>query len=362
MTTSFPGPRYLRALLMLAVLLTSSRLVSPWAAHARQPKEITFGVRINSNTLAWFNRVARPIDVANIHSQDISMLDQITAGRRQVLFASVAEAERMVPALAGKINVIAYDLEHWPATPAGEQADPVGAVKRLRALADKYDLAVALGPDRRFTAEYGAEMAPYVDEYVLQVQRLQADPQSLFGFVTPLIQELRRANPQVRIVIQLRTEGTVDDLLAVVTTLRQDIDGVSILTSSATLPVAQDFVRRLQAMGGSTPAPSPQTPATDLPSRDTPTAMVPEATARPTAGVLATSGEPDRTAVPAATATHPLQLTPAPSAGSVAATEVSSASEPASPLGPFLIGAVAIALIAGGAALFLLRPRNPGGR
>ena len=59
MTTSFPGSRCTRALLLLAVLVAMSGLVSPWVAHAQQPREMRFGVRINSNTLAWFNQVAR---------------------------------------------------------------------------------------------------------------------------------------------------------------------------------------------------------------------------------------------------------------------------------------------------------------
>jgi hypothetical protein len=362
MTTSFPGSRCTRALLLLAVLVAMSGLAAPWVAHAQQPREMRFGVRINSNTLAWFNQVARPIDVAAVHSRDVGMLDQITAGRKQVLFASVAEAERMVPALASKINVIAYDLEHWPATPADEQADPVGAVERLRTLADKYGLAVALGPDRRFTAEYGAQMAPYVDEYTLQVQRLQADPQTLLSFATPLIQELRRANPQVKIVIQLRTEGTVDDLLAVVATLRQDIDGVSILTNPATLPVAQEFVRRLQATGNSTPALSPEASPTAMPPEGTPTAVEPPVTAQPRTGARATSGEPVRLATPDASATHPVQVTPTLPASPPATTAVPSVTGPASLLGPFLIGVLAIALIAGGAALFLHRRRKLGGQ
>jgi len=130
-----------------------------------------------------------------------------------------------------------------------------------------------VGPDRRFTAEYGAEMAPYVDEYVLQVQRLQADPQSALWLcyaTNPGASQGQPTGQNCSSSSAPRAPWTI--CLQWITTLRQDIDGVSI--SPFGYPAGgSGLCERLQAMGGSTPAPSPQTPATDLPSRDTPTAM-----------------------------------------------------------------------------------------
>ena len=57
-----------------------------------------------------------------------------------VVFKSIAEAETLLPDLAQKIDLIGYNLEHGPATPAEEQADPVGSIQKMRLLADTYEL------------------------------------------------------------------------------------------------------------------------------------------------------------------------------------------------------------------------------
>ncbi len=258
---------------------------SPLPQAPASSGKLWFGMRVNEAMVDWFNRNARPEDIAAVGVREVALLERITAGRKQVLFTSVAEAEQLVPTLADKMDIIGYDLEHWPQTPADEQADPLAAVQRLQALARQYDLSLALGPDRRFALDYGAAMAPYADKFSLQLQRLQADPDALLAFAQPLIQELRQANPDLEINIQLRTEGSLDQLLAIIAALQNDINGVSIIYNPATVDMAKEMAGRLQAQAGAPtgatpaatgPAPTPATPVEtlELAASPTPAALV----------------------------------------------------------------------------------------
>ncbi len=206
--------------------------------------------------VTWFNRVARPNDIARVeHIREIGLLDEVTVGRRLVVFKSVAEAERFVPVIADRIDIIGYNLEQGPFNPASDQADPVGSVMRMHDLAQEYDLKLAFGPDHRFAESDGVAVAPYVDIMVLQVQRVQTEPATVVDFTMPLIQGLRRANPDLNVSVQVRTEGDVVALVDLVDSIRDDLDGVSILTSPETVDIAEDLVTELRKVRRPTPVP-----------------------------------------------------------------------------------------------------------
>src|SRR5690606_36191142 len=218
----------------LAVLLLSLLLVvgvpSSHDAHAAQSQSdhslssLWIDMAMGGPLIEWFNQNARPDDIARIDVWDLRSLDQITAGRTLVVFKSVAEAEEVMPRLGDKIDIIGYNLEHGPANPSGEQADPVGSVRRMRELADQYGKTLALGPDRRFAVGDGAAMAPYIDMFVLQVQRIQREPETVLDFTIPLIQQLRAANPNLDITVQVRSEGSVSEIVDLLDLLKEHID------------------------------------------------------------------------------------------------------------------------------------------
>jgi hypothetical protein len=264
-------------LIMLTILLGT--LWPSTALAAQELSDLWIDIRLDPPLVDWFNREARIDDVGHLPLRRVSLLDQVTAGQKMVVFFSVAEAEPLLPTLADEIDIIGYNLEHGPATPAEEQADPVASVKRMRALAQQYDLELAMGPDRRFALEHGIEIAPYVDYFVLQVQRVQDDPATVFGFALPLIQDLRQANPDLRISVQVRTEGSVEHLVALIDSLKSDIDGVSILTSPETMEFAKTFIRELRSKQPSTPAaPTATETVGALPNTKEPTPGHPTAT------------------------------------------------------------------------------------
>ena len=116
--------------------------------------------------------------------------------------------KHLLPRLADKMDIIGYNLEHGPANRPDERADPVGSVRRMREpWRTSMGKQLALGPDRTFALSDGVAMAPYVDMFVLQVQRAQTEPDVVLDFVVPLAAQLRAVNPDIEISVQVRTEG-----------------------------------------------------------------------------------------------------------------------------------------------------------
>jgi DNA-binding transcriptional LysR family regulator len=125
-------------------------------------------------------------------------------------------------------------------------------------LADQYGKELAFGPDHNFAQEYGPAVAPYVDIFVLQVQRVQTEPQTVRQFVVPLVAELRRANPELEISVQLRTEGDTKALADLLLSLDGAVDGVSILTNDDTAAVADQLLAELRTPVAELPTPRPE--------------------------------------------------------------------------------------------------------
>ena len=223
--------------------------------------------------LDWYNGVAQPADIARVdHVSLVDLLDRVEVGRRLVVFKTVVDAEALTPRLADKMDIIGYNLEHGPTNRPDEQADPVGSIRRMRQLADDYGLELALGPDRAFALSHGVAMAPYVDYFILQVQRAQTEPDVVREFVGPLVEELRRANPDVQVSVQVRTEGDVTAIADLIESLEPSLDGVSILTSEETVDIAEALVAELRPPAPVLPIPDATQPAPELHAVVLPTA------------------------------------------------------------------------------------------
>lgn len=194
-----------------------------------------------------FNQVARDDDIAHVdRPEQLSQLDGIIGAQKMLIFRSAKEADALLPALDGEIDILGYNLEHGPATPPEEQADPVGTVRSLRLLADEYEMALAVGPDHEFALSHGVGMAPYVDYFVLQIQRKQTEPPVVIDFVSTLVPQLREANEELQVSVQVRTEGDMGAIVELLDTLLPYVDGVSILTSPETVDVAAELLLRLR--------------------------------------------------------------------------------------------------------------------
>ena len=215
--------------------------------QTQQPEEMWIDLSLQPQLVDGFNRLARPDDIARVdHISRLETLTGIQKGRRLVIFKSVVDAQELLPRIGDRFDIIGYNLEHGPSNRPAEQADPVGSVIRMRRLADQYDKELALGPDRNFAVSDGVAMAPFVDLFILQVQRVQTEPQTVREFVVPLARQYRSVNPDIEISVQIRTEGDVMALRELIESLGGEIDGISILTSPETIDVARDLLEELR--------------------------------------------------------------------------------------------------------------------
>ena len=244
---------------LLALLLSAT-------ADAQTPEPGTRWLDISMGGLLvdWFNETAEPQDIARIENtvEIDRLLPLIRAGRKMVVFKSIAEAERFLPEIASQIDIVGYNLEHGPINDPDEQASPVESVQRMRELADEYGLLLAVGPDHDFTVSHGVEMAPYADIFVLQIQRQQESLETVQDYVTSSGEALLAANPALQLSVQLRSEGDPERLAALVDSLRPAPDGVSVLTSPESIATTQVLVEALRRL----PAPVMEEPVAQDPT------------------------------------------------------------------------------------------------
>ena len=72
------------------------------------------------------------------------------------------------------------------------------------------------------------------------------EPQTVIDYVVPMVRQLRAANPDIEISMQIRTEGEVSDLIALTDLLKDELDGLSILTSLETTATATELMMTLR--------------------------------------------------------------------------------------------------------------------
>ena len=249
-TKRHPFPRFLALAVILLLFMKTAPIPSAKSAEpspAADLEDLWIDMRIGQPLIALFNEVANSDDIARVdHPSQVEQLAQITDGRKMVIFKSVAETEQILLDMGNDIDVIGYNLEHGQTTPEEEKADPVGSIKKMRELADEYGLELALGPDHDFALSHGVEMAPFVDIFVLQIQRQQTNPQVVKDFVVPLVPQLREANPDIQVSVQVRTEGDVQALVTLLASLKPYLDGISILTSPDTVEIAEELLFSLR--------------------------------------------------------------------------------------------------------------------
>jgi hypothetical protein len=149
--------------------------------------------------------------------------------------------------LLGAPGLVIYDAEHWPETPADEQADIVAAISRGKVIAAEagcHEYGIApdgwfIGiPPRLCTYDLSTGIYRAVDWrgialFNIQAQRLLSDECSLrngvdtyVGFVTAVVREVRDKAPQLKIVAQLSFRFTPPDrMIAAIERLRRVVDG-----------------------------------------------------------------------------------------------------------------------------------------
>jgi hypothetical protein len=245
-------PSIVRFWTIVLLAFTAVTLIFPGTISADEKEklsELWIDLSLGPPLVQLFNERAREEDVARVeHISQLGLLKDVDAGKKLVVFKSAEDAIRLLPHIHDEIDIIGYNLEHGPTNPVNEQENPVEYIRRLREVADEYDLEVALGPDHNFALSHAAVMAPYADYLILQIQKVQTEPDTVYDFVIPVLKGVRLANPDIQTSVQIRTEGEVDDLLTMLAPLQDEIDGISILTSGETVEITEELMGELRAI------------------------------------------------------------------------------------------------------------------
>lgn len=219
------------------------------AAEKEELSDLWIDLSLGPPLIELFNERAQESDLARVeHISQLELLQDVTTGKKLVVFKSADDAMRLLPHIHDEIDIVGYNLEHGPANPMVEQDNPVEYAKRLRSVVDEYELELAIGPDHAFALSHAAELAPYADYMILQIQKVQTEPETVYDFVRPILRDVRRANPDIEASVQIRTEGDVEELLQMLAPLEEELDGISILTSEETIDVTQELLGELRAV------------------------------------------------------------------------------------------------------------------
>ena len=206
---------------------------------------------ITSTEMAqYFQQHAGAQDIARVdHPNDIGLISGLTVGKKMVIFKSVAQISQFLASNANALDIVGYNLEPGQTHDPNELANPVAAAQAVQAIARKYGKLVAIGLTHDLTLRYGPSMAPYADLWVLQIQKAQNDPQMAAGFVNQMVPALVKANPAIKVFVQIRTDSQPAALAKLVNGLGPV--NVSILTQRSDVQDAINVASQFFGKGGS---------------------------------------------------------------------------------------------------------------
>ncbi len=191
---------------------TASPTPSPTASPTPPPTVtptvvLNIGAAADPTLVTWFNTNCIPGDT--LIALRASDLAGQTCGDRQLLYNSAAVAEADLPAIMAGTHpptILGYDFEHRTQTPADEQADPVGSVRRMRTLADQYHIRLLFAPDRTYGQQLAGSVAPLVDSWAFQLQQFITDTTAIHTYADPVLDQVLAAHPDLRISMQFRSD------------------------------------------------------------------------------------------------------------------------------------------------------------
>lgn len=235
---------------MKRVLILTAALVTLFAAMRVSGQSRIVEMGITSPEMAsYFQAHAGAQDIARVdHPNDVGLISGITVGHKMAIFKTAAQISQFLASNANTIDIVGYNLEPGQANDPSELANPVAAAQTVRAVATQYGKQVAIGLTHDLTLNYGASMAPYADIWVLQIQKAQNDPQMASEFVNQMVTALMKANPAIKIFVQIRTDSQPAALASLVN--RFSGVHVSILTQKSDVQDAINVAGVFFGQGG----------------------------------------------------------------------------------------------------------------
>lgn len=191
----------------LALIIAIVAAVLAMAGAGGQGRIVEMGIT-SAEMASYFQAHAGAQDIARVdHPNDIGLIAGLTVGKKMAIFKTASQISQFLASNANSIDIVGYNLEPGQANDPAELANPVAAAKTVQTIARKYGKLVAVGLTHDLTIQYGAAMAPFADIWVLQIQRAQNDPAMAAGFVNQMVPALTKANPAIKVFVQIRTDS-----------------------------------------------------------------------------------------------------------------------------------------------------------
>jgi hypothetical protein len=197
----------------------------------------------------YFNQVAGDNDIGGVTEARADLGGTVSRGQKMIVFASWADAQSQLPTLASAgYKIIGYDPEHWAQTPQSEQSNLVATVAQASQQVHAAGMQFLVVPDRGYTEQYAAQFAPSADYFILQGQRLEADPASYANWINQEATAIHGANANTKIYAQIVT-GRADPttLLAIMRADSGVVNGIAIWASPGFLSDLQTVVGQYRA-------------------------------------------------------------------------------------------------------------------
>lgn len=143
-------------------------------------------------------------------------------------------------------DFIEFNLERG-LSPESDSNNVVSAMKTAADAAHANGLKFRAIPSRGFTTDYGSQIAPLVDYYHIQAQTLQDDGVKAYSdFVHTQVAELKSANPNLIISVQVSIrQGNAPDL-SLLETMQQCVDSVMDVVDGVTVWFGRDGLDTLK--------------------------------------------------------------------------------------------------------------------
>jgi hypothetical protein len=143
-------------------------------------------------------------------------------------------------------DFIEFNLEEG-LSPSSDSYNVVSAMKTAAAAAHAQGLKFRAIPSNSFTSQYGSQIAPYVDYYHIQAQSLQEKGVKAYSdYVHAIVPELKKANPNLLISVQVSTQQANASGLSLLETMKQCVDSVMDVVDGASVWFGRDNLNTLK--------------------------------------------------------------------------------------------------------------------
>lgn len=128
----------------------------------------------------------------------------------------------------GSEDVIAYDIEIWPATPLQEQTNAADAISEASKIVHQAGYKFGVTPDSRILLRsYDSINWKEVDFLGVQFQQFTDDPELLAERVRIISDHIKSVNPETQIFVQVSFRITdVDDMKKAIEAVQSNVDGI----------------------------------------------------------------------------------------------------------------------------------------